>query len=287
MPSPTDWQLHLRNAIRAACMLEATARKPGNVHPEAAFEDVRYEDFVRSADVTAPVLAETRQLGVGRAIREAVSVTQRVVGGNTNLGIILLLAPLAVIPEEVALNEGIRQVLDQLTVEDAQLCFEAIRMARPGGLGDVDDQDVHVNPTVILREAMQMAADRDRIAEQYANGFREVLDVGVPFLVEQPWETDWERSVIRLHLQLMADYPDTLIARKCGADVADESAQRAKRVIDCDWPETETGRQEIQRFDRWLRADGHRRNPGTTADLVAAILFAALRDRRIPLPPLK
>ena len=160
-------------------------------------------------------------------------------------------------------------------------------MAHPGGLGDAGEQDVREAPTVTLREAMRLATDRDRIAEQYVNGFREVLSLGVPFLPGQSWGEDWEQAVIRLHLQLMADFPDTLIARKCGADVAMESAERAKRVFDAGWPESESGRNEFEQLDQWLRADEHRRNPGTTADLVAAILFAALRDRRFPLPPLE
>ncbi len=281
MNTDVDRQSHVRNSIRAACVLEATARKPGNVHPEASFEDVRFEDFVRSADVTAPVLAETRELGVGRAIREAVSVTRQAVGRNTNLGIILLIAPLAAVPEDVSLDVGIETVLAGLTVEDARYCFEAICMANPGGLGDANEQDVGAAPTVTLREAMRLAADRDRVAEQYANGFQQVLDFGLTTLLAQPWESHWEKSVIMLHLRLMAEFPDTLIFRKCGANIAEESARRAQRVLDAGWPLGNAGADEMRRLDRWLREDGHHRNPGTTADLVAATLFAALRDRRV------
>ena len=44
---------------------------------------------------------------------------------------------------------------------------------------------------------------------------------------------------------------------------------------------TPAGRAAYDGFDRWLRADGHARNPGTTADLVTACLFVALRERRM------
>ncbi len=139
-----------------------------------------------------------------------------------------------------------------------------------------------------LREAMRLGADRDRIAAQYANGFRDVLDRGIALLEGFPIESSnaasLEQSVIRLHLHLMAALPDTLIARKCGNETARESAQRARRVLKAGWPATDAGRQEIKQFDSWLRSDGNRRNPGTTADLVAAVLFAALRDHRITLP---
>ncbi len=279
MTSDDSWQVHLRATIHAACVLEATARKPGNVHPGAAFEDVRFEDFVRSADVIAPILAETQQLGVGSAIREAVSVTRRAVGKNTNLGIILLIAPLAAVPEGMPLGEGICQILDDLTVDDARHCFEAIRIAQPGGLGNSGEQDVQEAPTVTLREAMQLASERDRVAAQYANGFRDVLEFGVPILLGPDWADERERAVIRLHLRLMAEYPDTLISRKCGPAVAVESARMAKSVLDAGWPTRDAGAEAFDRFDDWLRADGHRRNPGTSADLVAATLFAALRER--------
>ncbi|MGD9857664.1 MAG: triphosphoribosyl-dephospho-CoA synthase [Planctomycetaceae bacterium] len=283
-----DWTQRLREMIRAACVWEASAHKPGNVHPGASFADVRFEDFVRSADVTAPVLAETAELGVGRAIREAVSVTRRAVGRNTNLGIILLIAPLAAVPQSLTLAAGIEDVLASLTVEDARCCYEAIREARPGGLGRAAQQDVADPPSVTLREAMRQASDRDRIAAQYVNGFADVLQRGLPILESAGWhERDGvadETAIIRLHLRLMSELPDTLIARKCGPATAQESALRAQRVLDAGWPDADAGRQELVKLDHWLRGDGHRRNPGTTADLVAAILFAALRDGQIRLP---
>lgn len=277
----------LEEIIRAACVWEVTSRKPGNVHPQASFADVRYEDFIRSAELVAPVLAEAGRLGIGKAIRESVTVTRRAVGRNTNLGIILLIAPLAAVPQSRPLAEGIEDVLAALTVEDAAECYAAIREAQPGGLGQSDEQDVSGAPTIPLREAMTLAADRDRIAAQYTNGFRDVLDRGLKRLVA-PADTgdaaQWEEAIVTLHLRLMAELPDTLIARKCGWETAAESARHAQRVLQAGWPSSETGRQEFQTFDDWLRADGHRRNPGTTADLVAAVLFAALRDEAITLP---
>jgi hypothetical protein len=46
----------------------------------------------------------------------------------------------------------------------------------------------------------------------------------------------------------------------------------------------EAGRTLCELFGAWLRAEGHTRNPGATADLVCAGLFAALRDGTIALP---
>jgi len=147
-----------------ASILEATAAKPGNVHPEASFEDLTYEDFVRSAVVAAPAFENAAERGVGATVLDAVQRTREAVGRNTNLGIALVLAPLATVPAETPLEQGIGTVLTNLDVRDAEQVYEAIRLANPGGLGRVDMQDVSELPSVTLLEAMKMAADRDGIA---------------------------------------------------------------------------------------------------------------------------
>lgn len=266
--------------LREACVLEATARKPGNVHPAASFSDVGYSDFVRSAYVVAPVLAATRQLGVGAAILTATSRTSAETPGNTNLGMVLLLAPLAAVDPGLSLRDGVKEILENTTVEDARLVYQAIRLASPGGLGTVAEQDVRETPDVTLIEAMRLAADRDRVAAQYSNGFRDVLDFAAPRLLELSRDcAHWEQAVIGLHLSLLSEFSDTLIARKCGPRVAAEALHRARAVLAAGWPMAD-GIAACNDFDRWLRSDGHRRNPGTTADLVAAALFVALRDHQ-------
>ena len=285
MSAGTPQTLTLDRQIRAACVLEARARKPGNVHPFAAFDDVNFDDFVRSADVIAPIIARVRDAGIGRTILAAVQATRHAVGHNTNLGMILLLTPLAAAEHPGSLHDAIRPVLDQLNWEDAIHVYEAIRLAQPGGLGCADAQDVHSRPTLPLRECMRMAARRDLVAREYSTDFAIVLGVGMPQVAATADFTNrWETAVIRLQLTLMSRYPDTLIARKCGRDLANEAARRATGVLDAGWPATPRGDQRLWEFDKWLREDGHRRNPGTTADLVAASLFAAFREQRITLP---
>lgn len=274
MADSSEYQEQLARWIHRACLLECAAAKPGNVHPDASFDDLCYDDFVRSADAVAPILAKTRELGVGRAIRDAVCETQSAVGKNTNLGIVLLLAPLAAVNPETPLSLGLGKVLAELTQDDAEFVYEAIRLAQPSGMGKVEEGDVTAGPTGTLLEMMQLAADRDAIAAQYSNGFDLVFNTGLPFLANVPPE----HAVVALHLHLMAVQPDTLIARKCGLEIANESAKRAKAVLLAGWPESEQSRALFQELDKWLRADGHRRNPGTTADLVTAVLFTGMRD---------
>ena len=132
---------------------------------------------------------------------------------------------------------------------------------------------------------MALAADRDLIARQYANGFREVFDDGVPAVLEGLERTgSLEGAIIHAHLHLMARHPDTLIARKRGAAEAEESARRARAVLDAGWPDGREAWAALRRLDAWLRAEGRGRNPGTTADLIAACLFVLLREGRITLP---
>ena len=278
-------------AVRLACLMEATARKPGNVHPRASFADLTYGDFVRSAEAVAEPLSHARETGVGAAVLESISRTRAVVGRNTNLGIVLLLAPLAAADTRGGgrpLGEAVREVLTGLTREDASLVYRAIRLAQPGGMGEVGEEDLSREPAGTLVEVMRLAAGRDTIAKQYATGFDLVLNFGVPVLeAGGDFAADWETVVIGLHLRLMAREPDTLIARKCGRGVAEESARRARGVLDAGWPGAAEGRRKVAELDGWLRGDGNRRNPGTTADLVTACLFAALREGRIEAPPLE
>lgn len=268
-----------------ACLLEVTARKPGNVHPGRAFDDAHALDFYLSASAIAAPLDRARSIGVGAAVLEAVEATRRVVSTNTNLGMILLLAPLAAAPGGASLREGVSLVLDSLTVEDARLVYRAIRAARPGGLGSASEQDVADEPTVTLLEAMRLAAGRDAIARQYANGFADVFDLALPRLRESLHRgLPLESAIVASFLNVLATHPDTLIDRKRGSTEAAEASQRAAAVLAAGWPDTEEGRRHCLSLDHWLRDDGHSRNPGATADLIAAALFVALHDGTIQLP---
>ncbi len=269
---------------QVACIWEATARKPGNVHRYCDFADTAYLDFLLSAAAIAPAMAAACHQQVGTTILEAIIATRRVVRTNTNLGIVLLLAPLATTRD--VLEQDLECILAGLDIVDARLVFEAIRLSAPGGLGRVAEQDIHAEPTQGLRQVMALAAERDLVARQYANGFAEVFNEGVPALVTGLERTGCiEGAIIFAHLQLLARLADTLIARKRGPAEAEEASKRAAAVLEAGWPNERAGRTALQEFDAWLRAIGNARNPGATADLLTACLFVLLRENRIPLPP--
>jgi triphosphoribosyl-dephospho-CoA synthase len=269
-----------------ACVFEVQARKPGNVSSVCDFEDVTYADFVRSADAIAPVIDSALQgdFRVGQIVLECVKATRKVTSTNTNLGILLLLAPL-VKAGDGNLRSGVERVLQMLTIDDARAVCEAIRLACPGGMGEVAEQDIHQEPTVSLRQVMALAAARDLVALQYVNGFAEVFAEGLPAL-QQGIERlrSIEGGIISCHLQLLARHRDSLIERKLGQREAAEASRRAAHVLDTGWPERPEGRAALKDYDVWLRGCGHQRNPGTTADLVTACLFVLLREGRLKLP---
>ena len=273
-------ELTVGRCARWACIMEATAPKVGNVHPGADFEDLTYYDFVSSAAaIELPMEAAHAGASLGSVVLEAVRATQAAVGTNSNLGMILLLAPLACVPRNEPLATGIVEVLEGLTAHDSTLVYQAIREASPGGLGKVDQADIDGQAPPHLLDAMRLAAERDLVAAQYANQFRQVLTWICPWLLEAD-TLDWPpyEGIVFTHLRLLARVPDSLIARKCGFEVAQDASARARHVMQGGFPGDAEYQQRLADFDQWLRSDGHRRNPGTSADLIAAGLFCCLRD---------
>ena len=282
----SEQDLSIGELAMMACLLEARAPKAGNVSPAKGFEGTTLRHFIEAAGAIAEPLDRAAGRSLGDTILEAVTESRKVTEQNVNLGIILLLAPLASAPAGTDLRDSLRDILGNLDGEDCRKVYEAIRIAAPGGLGEVETADVNDPPPADLISAMGLAAERDLVARQYVNGFEQVFCDGLDWLREAcDGGLDLDHSILRLHLEFMAAYPDSLIARKCGPETALEAATRAARVLQSDWPESEAGEELFEELDSWLREDGNRRNPGTSADLVAGCLFLALRTGIIALPP--
>jgi triphosphoribosyl-dephospho-CoA synthase len=266
-----------------ACIWEVSARKVGNVYPGVEFCGTTTTDFLLSAAAMRNAFRFPGSYGTAWVIQYAVRDTSATVGQNTNLGIVLLLAPLANAHEPpLGFRDAVRAGLQRLDVQDAKLVYEAIRLANPGGLGDTPEQDVRNEPTVTLLEAMRLAADRDMVARQYANGFADVFDFGVPAFVEAFAKFGCaEAAIIDSQLRWLATYPDSLIARKNGFSVAEDVQKRAADVLRLGGIATPEGRAAGVALDKHLRSDGNKLNPGTTADLITACLFVALRENKV------
>lgn len=304
--------LSIGQCATLACLLEVTAPKVGNVHRAADFSDLHFADFLASAAAIGPVFDRAQSQPIGNTIYEAVVATRALVSTNTNLGIVLLLAPLASVPSHKALS-GVGKMLQGLTRDDANQVYKAIRVAQPGGMGDVEEYDIRGTPPANLLEAMELARDRDLIAKQFVTAFADVF-AAIEYLLRPAVEngSGLLDAIVWSHAALLARFGDSLLGRRRGT-VEDEKARvMARQAVDAGPPilldafkvfageaneQTEPrtalvhdrivwdggfwGR--ITELDFWMRsAPG--RNPGTTADLVTAMLFCALRDGHIRPP---
>ena len=288
------------------CQLEVTAPKPGNVHRAADFEDATMIDFLNSGVALGHVIdASLNEEGgenpdsIGSMILAAVGATTWVTDTNTNLGIILLLCPLAhVYARSGGLDSNrLTAAFSGLTAEDARDVYAAISKSKASGL-QADSVTSKVSPVFDVSDpetapgdllaAMNLAAPRDMIAMQYTNGLADVFDFVLPAILEGHQRLELLSSaIIYAHVKTMAEFPDSLIGRKLGQQTAIQSAGYAQRAMDqfsdCDGDYSPFW-DSVSDLDFWLRSDHHRRNPGTTADLVTAALFVGVATGKLTPP---
>jgi triphosphoribosyl-dephospho-CoA synthase len=273
---------HVQRAFLDACLLDVLALKPGNVGAHGAGHGMQAVDFVRSARAAAPAIA-AEGVTVGERIHAGIAASRAAVDANTNLGIVLLAAPLAHAALQVrsrltrpGLRASLAEVLAGLTVADAQLAFEAIRQANPGGLGEAARHDVRAPAQVGLLEAMREAANRDSIARQYVSGYVDVLDTGLERLAAaRAAGRDRRWAATEVFLDFLCRYPDSHVARKFGPIEAE--ALRREACAQAEAARQGGGaramRAQLQAWDAALKARAL--NPGTSADLTVATMFAS------------
>lgn len=279
--------------VARACALEASAPKPGNVHPAVDYPDLSHAELVAAGIEIAAVLGAAASRPLGATIRAAVAASRRVTRSNANLGIVLAVAPLASVPAGVAPTPmAAAAVLAALDAADARHCYEAIALARPGGMGTRCEWDVAGDPPADLLAAMRAAADGDQIARLWARGY-EPLFAGLAADIERDILAghDLGAAIVRGFLGQLAREPDSLVARKHGPAVAAAVSARAGDVLmaGAAWPAA------VRAFERdlwsgrgiagFVPPSGGGRpgtiNPGTTADLVAAALYVLLATGRL------
>lgn len=268
-------------AVRWACLLEAMSPKAGNVYPGRPYSDVSFVDFVTAAEITSEQMRDSSQ-SISERMLHAVEQTVSVAKTNVNLGMVLLLGPL-VAADEVMIGRGVTrgieawptaigETLATMDGSDGRNIFRAIHVASAGGLGAARCMDVNkTRGEVDIVAAMTLARHRDRIARQYADGFADLIETIVPVVGQSISQSgDLLGGIRHAQLLLLRSEPDSLIARKNGTEVA-AAIQKRAGTIDLNDPTS------VAAFDNFLRSDGNRLNPGTTADLIAAALYVLLR----------
>ncbi len=262
--------------FKAACLAELEALKPGNVHIFADGHGMTVSDFIKSAEAVASVIA-LPDLTLGQRILYSVQATQKAVACNTNLGIILLCAPLvhgALMVSPGSLLERLKIVLQQTTVDDANLAFQAINLARPAGLGTAYEHDVHQPADCTLLQAMQAAACRDSIAAQYRNNFDAIFNLALPILQMSAEDKKPAWLTTQVYLTFLAIFPDSHLLRKYGETLASDIQQQAKEhlTIFNISGNPKLYQAKLLAWDNELKQK--QINPGTSADLTVASLFA-------------
>ena len=271
-----EWSNQVASAFEDACRDELDAPKPGNVHVFADGHRLEVKDFERSAAAAAGPLAATGQR-VGARIFGAVNATAAAVKTNTNLGIILLCAPLAAAAETKPcdLRRSLSKALRALDRDDAELAFQAIVRASPAGLGRAERHDVFAPATTSLREAMAEAADRDRVAQQYVTDFADVFERGEPLLVATlARSADRRLATLVTYLDFLSAFPDSHIVRKHDPTVAGKTREQARPLaaLARKASRLEDVLAAVLAWDAELKKANI--NPGTSADLTVATLFA-------------
>jgi triphosphoribosyl-dephospho-CoA synthase len=295
---------HVSRCLELAMLLEVSAAKPGNVTFATGFEGTRVEHFLASAVAASGWFEEAarrgiavhdRKLGVGdvdmgRIIKDcAADINAWQKGGNTLLGTVMLLVPIAVAAgmtptqEKIDfsdLRKNLQRAVEATTAEDAVHLYEAIDIAKPSGLNEAPDLDVTdpaskarlLEENVSLYEVFKLAADYDDICSEWTRSYPITFDLAYPYMMEQLERGDLNAAVVHTFLKILSEHPDTFIARKAGVEKARAVSLDAKKVLELGGLETAEGREAIRVLDGRLRASGNLLNPGTTADLTAAAL---------------
>ena len=303
--SPTGLKT-LGQIASLACCLEVVAAKPGNVYRGADFNDLHLADFLVSGHAVAATVDSHLHRPPGELFRQLVIATRANVGTNTNLGILLLFVPVLRVADRHGMPGNptnfkfvpamLRSEIESWDAKDARDIYEGIQLAQAGSLGTVDDHDLSQQAPSHILIGMAAASDRDWIARQYSQGYSDILEVIVPELKQNYLLGNGLMDcVVHAHVSSLARMGDSLIARKCGAPTALEAQRRACAVVAAHAvSQGQQGQQgrlnlesvtaELADFDFWLRSDGNRRNPGTTADLIAAALLIGLLEGWLALP---
>jgi triphosphoribosyl-dephospho-CoA synthase len=241
--------------------------------------DISRDDYQSSAQAVAPALSGNHA-SVGGRILAAVQATRSAVSMDTNLGILLLAAPLvhALLTdvEGITLRERLTRVLADLDHNDANLAWQAVCLADPERAAEHPLALTCHAAGLTLRQVMEAQSDNDRIAYQYAHDYTDIFAFALPRLrqARAKWQrTEWPLAMV--YLGLMARFPDSHVVRQHGQDTANSLCRRVAPLSEALWnaPYPAAHQPALNAFYADLdRANVH---PRTSADLAVATLLAA------------
>ena len=303
-----DAASEISRRLELAMLFEVSAYpKPGNIHRTRDYPDTRFEHFLASAVACRASYETAAERGlligngilrregalVGSIIRDAaVDAIHSQRGGNTSLGTVTLLVPLAVaagmaLTKRFSLHRlrlNLKRVLESTTDADTVAFYEAVRNSKVGGLGKAPQLDLRdpssrteiLRRKISLHDVFRIASGWDSICLEWTTNYSTTFDLGYPYFKNELSKTDdINQATVDTYLRILCEKPDTLIARKAGTRKARWASNRARKALALGGATTIAGRKEIQRLDDQLRINGNQLNPGATADLTAAVVALA------------
>jgi triphosphoribosyl-dephospho-CoA synthase len=266
----------LKSAYLFSCKKDIELIKPGNVNLLSSHKDTKAQDYLDSAILSSKELFN-QNYSLGKRILESVNVTRSKVNVNTNLGIILLCAPVIqsyIDFNNLDLREGIKKTLSITSIKDTHDLCAAINISSPGGLGDSDMYDTASYPNASIKQIMNYSQEYDRISYQYSHNFSDIFDFIIPKLefLNQRYES-LDISLSLLFIEILAKIPDSHISRKFGDKIAKKTSNNARdllKILDREHDPDYLAK-ALNNLDYEYKKKGI--NPGTTADLLVASLM--------------
>ena len=280
----------IMKASQIACCLEVSSFKPGNVHRNREYDDIKYHHFLSSGIAFGNIIYEASQdnKDIGKYIKLAVMESKKWSPTNANLGIIMLHMPIGMSSgkidefDENELKKEIISTAKNTTVNDAVNVYEAIEIGMPNINPPKEGPDAQKNDAkqelveknLTLYDVFKISSTWDSISKEWAEGFN-ISFKGYNLLNEYYEEyNNINLATTKTFLSILSEHPDTLIARKKDLDTSKMVSEMAKNILDEGFK-----KEDIEEFDKFLSKEGNKLNPGTTADLVASSLMIFLLDR--------
>lgn len=284
--------------------------KPGNVHRTRDYANTRYEHFLSGIAAIQPIFRrfcvrvfnkvndENQHYSIvelGKLFKRAANaMTKWQYGGNVLLGHILILAPLSVAAcicqkiKRLTLEDYkriIQKIIKDSTAQDTINLYKTIKICNPGGLGKIEKYDLNDDSSIIelerdnvnLKEIFEFSKSYDLISFEYATGFEITLKEGLPYFFKTFTKyRDINIATVNTFLKLLSEHPDTLIVRKSGKAAALLVSKKAYGALEKGGVATRRGLKLVLKLDKKLHKKEGMMNPGTTADLIAGIIFCSL-----------
>ena len=268
----------VQNLYYKSCFEELRVLKPGNHSLFSKILGMNHLKFENAAKISGEIFSNC-SLGIGEKIYKASIKCFNQLGGNYNLGIILLCAPIFQIPRNKIHNfkDELKKIISEINEDQGDLIIKAINYVKPAGINNYQGPgDVKKKKQLNFSKIMHIGSRWDRISKCYCNNYNEVLNEGLILFESSKKKLTYKDAILHLYLYFLAKDRDSNIYRKFGSSTADKIMFKAKK-LQKKFRSTRKFKNDLEDFDKYLKYFHY--NPGTCADLtVTTLLISKIRD---------